>query len=330
MELSEAVKELDAKIQNIVINGWSKNTLKTRNSQWSRYLNFCQEFSLIPLPATDRTVVRFLMYQSQTSTYVTVNNYLSAIVTLHKFFGYTSDFRDSFLVKMFLNGLANTLGKKVKQKHPLTVSNLFEMYAKLDLSCSNNITLWCACVLGFRTLLRKSNIVPENVEDFSHCLRRGDVKFSKNGILLTVKSTKTLKYYERELLIPLNFIKGSPLCVASMLNVHIAMCPKSGDAPLFWLWGEKSKTWRVLLYKDLLCFIKKCISSIGLKDNDFGTHSLRRGGAQFLQAQGVSLVDLQFIGDWRSFAVMHYLVTPMDRRQCIEDSVSSNLSKMQS
>lgn len=310
------------------MSGWSRNTLKTRNSQWKRFFNFCSDHNLTPLPASDRTVVRFLMFQSESSTFNTVNNYLSAICALHKFYGYQTDFRDSYMIKMFLSGIARILGKKVKQKLPISIEHLFLIYKKLDLSDPNTITMWCAMVLCFRSLLRKSNVVPEEESFLGHTLRRKDAEFSRRGVVLSIKSTKTIQHLDRELLIPLNFLDSSVLCVASMLRVHFMMCPRPLDSPLFWIKCDEPNKWRMMLYKDLLKFIKYCISLIGLSDSDFGTHSLRRGGVQFLQSVGVPFQDLQFMGDWRSFAIMHYLVTPLERRFSIEDDISDRLDRL--
>ena len=227
------LQELDDEVSEVISSCWSDNTLRTRSSQWKRFFEFCEMYSMSPLPASDRTVVRFLLFQSKTSKYVTVNNYLSAINSLHKFYGFDTDFRDSFFVKMFLHGLQNTLGKQVDQKKPLTVEHLQHIYVKLDFSNINNVTLWCATVLCFRSLLRKSNIVPFSADEDLHCICRGDVSFGKKGVTLNIRSTKTLRDRDRTLIIPLYFVKNSCLNVSAMMSVHVNMCPKPDNSPFF-------------------------------------------------------------------------------------------------
>lgn len=58
------------------------------------------------MPAELTTIVRFMAYlESLGYAYVTINNYLSAIIVLHKFHGVYQSYRDSFLVQTMLAGL---------------------------------------------------------------------------------------------------------------------------------------------------------------------------------------------------------------------------------
>lgn len=64
-----------------------------------------------------------------------------------------------------------------------------------------------------------------------------------------------------------------------------------------------------------------------MDDSKVGLHSLRRSGASFWCHLGVPLTDIKSIGDWRSLAVLEYLVTPMNRKMDIEKIMVEALSK---
>ena len=42
---------IDGEISNAIGSDWAASTLHTRNSQWKRYIDFCQTNHMIPLPA---------------------------------------------------------------------------------------------------------------------------------------------------------------------------------------------------------------------------------------------------------------------------------------
>ena len=79
----ELLDELDSQVSSVIGAAWSKNTLSSKNSQWSRYINFCHGLGLEPVPAAPNTVARFLVWQAKGSKYSTCNNDLSAITVLH-------------------------------------------------------------------------------------------------------------------------------------------------------------------------------------------------------------------------------------------------------
>ena len=62
--------------------------------------------------------------------------------------------------------------------------------------------------------------------------------------------------------------------------------------------------------------IKLCAACVGIDPSEVRCHSLRRTGAAHLHCIKVPLEDIMSIGDWKSMAVLDYLVTP---RACMDD-----------
>lgn len=316
--------ELDRDIEVVITSAWAESTLKTRNCQWGKFIDFCNANNLTPLPADVTTVARFLVHLARTCVFSTCNNYLSAIVSLHKFFGHEKSFREFFLIQLVLKGLGRRLGKSVSQKVGLTPTELCKMYIHIDLSEVNAITQWAALILSFRTLLRKSNIVPTVYDKYEMVISRQDVEFTADGIVLNVRKTKTLQRQEYVLKIPVNFVDKTCLCAASMLITHLSRTDHIKEGPLFYM--RKKGLWKPLLYSDLLSFLKRSVSCIGLSPTDVGLHSMRRSGAGFLHSIGISLIDIMNAGDWRSLAALSYLISPFSRKLEIEKQSVAVLS----
>ena len=156
-------------------------TKSTRNSQWKNYLNFCQDLELIPLPATLDTILLYIPFMSECFMYVTIINYLSAVWVLHKLNGFDHVDPSSFEIKITLKGIRRRLGDSQVHARPITVSDLRKIYDVLDISSTEDLAFWCAFILCFRALLRKSNVV-----ELELSLKVHDVEFHSWGVLLIV------------------------------------------------------------------------------------------------------------------------------------------------
>ena len=80
-------------------------------------------------------------------------------------------------------------------------------------------------------------------------------------------------------------------------------------------------------YNDLLLFVKHIAELLGLNPVQYGVHSLRRAGVQYLHSIGVSLFDMKSMGDWKSMAILQYLVAPLERRVKLERDICFKLGE---
>lgn len=319
--MTQDLPELDARVSNIIAAAWSSNTLSVRNSQWRLFLQFCQDRALVPLPVEITSVVRFLAFlEARGYKFNTINNYLSAVINLQKFYGFFCDIRSTFLMQMVISGLKNRLGNSTIPKRPLDVNQLHLIYLLYHRSPIND-ACWLALIICFRTLLRKSNVVPDN--STSHVLLRRDVTFYHDHVLFHVNTTKTRKKGEEKLLIPVYRTDRTCFCVKTLLYNHFSNFPAQPDSPL--LLKHSPAGLVPLLYKDVLRFLKEGVKLIGLSDVHFGLHSMRRSGAMFLQSIGVPLYEIQLLGDWKSMAVLFYLASTFDRKVSIQNLVVNAL-----
>lgn len=264
-----------------------------------------------------------MTFMARSCKFSTINNYLSAIIVLHKYHGFNPEFRETFYMKLVLKGLRRILGDETAKAATLMPEQLIQCYFKLDKNDQWWLTCWSAIILCFRSLLRKSNVLPTTLNDRKHVILRKDVVFFDWGVLLNVHSTKTLQYRERKLQVPIFNMPGSPLCAVSFLREHFERYPAEMDSPLFL--KERNGIITPLLYHEVLRALKTLIKRIGLEDTNVSLHSLRRSGATFLCRIGVPLSDIKTMGDWRSLAVLEYLITPLERKLQIEDITTKAL-----
>lgn len=318
------LQDLDNRVAEIVSSAWSENTLSCRNSQWKKFFKFCSDRGLLALPASMTTLVRFLAFlESQSLKYVTINNYLSSVVVLHKFYGLEGNFRESYLMKTVLSGLKNRIGCQSVPMLPLTIEQLHSIWLLYPRSPLND-ACWLATLICFCTLLRKSNVV---VDDLSrHTLLRKDVVFYSDRVIFSVHTSKTRRKGENVLSIPIIRTGKLGFCVWSLLSAHFRMYPASLESPILLKYSSNGST--PLLYRDVLRFLKESVTMIGISPERFGLHSLRRSGAMHLQKLGIPLYEIQMLGDWRSMAVLLYLSSTYDRKVEIQHIVVSSLNEL--
>lgn len=214
---------------------------------------------------------------------------------------------------MVMEGLRHKLGDKVNQSQPLTAEQLLLMYRHVDHSKPRELLMWGAMIVSFRSLLRKSNIVPDKYDELpDHVLRRGDISWTEYGMCFNIRSSKTLKYKDRVLEIPVVSNTGSPLCAVRWVRYAVMLEPADDNQPIFLCDGKP------LLYRDVLKYIKTLVKSIGLDSDSVGFHSMRRSGTQFLHSIGTPMSDIKNAGDWKSMAVLVYLSSTLERKIKIE------------
>lgn len=206
---------LDSLVFTNIASAWSVNTISTRTSQWKRFYTFCIEHGLTPLPASPRTIARFLSDLSQTCKYTTIVNYLSSVTTMHKFYGYQPEFRDSYYLTMALKGIKIRLGSEVTQKVALSPNQLMRMYLYISLLDPFQVACWGAIIFSFRTLLRKSHFLPDTSGYNPHLLNRDDVEFFPGRMLIHVRTSKTDRSGGRQQRIIVYETPQRALCVVS-------------------------------------------------------------------------------------------------------------------
>lgn len=201
--------------------------------------------------------------------YVTINNYLSGIIVLHKFYGVGQSFRNTYLVQTMLSGLKRRLGSSSTPKVPLSVEQLNHIYWLYPKNPMNDVC-WLAIIICFRTLLRKSNVVSDT--ENSHVLLREDVLIFHDRVVFKVRTSKTRQKGEDVLEIPVLASNNLGFCVVSQLKLHVLRYPAPGSSPL--LLKPTASGLSPLMYRDVLNFLKNCVTLLGIPADHVGLDSL--------------------------------------------------------
>jgi hypothetical protein len=218
-------------------------------------------------------------------------------------------------VSRTMTGARRKLGDTPSQAFPIGPAHLTLMYGCLNMSKSADLCWWAATITAFRGLLRKAHIT---ISDQAICVC--DLQFCDWGLLLTLPRTKTIQYGERVLEIPFTLTPGSIFCVTRYVRLLMLRLQITGSDNVFQYYRGGVR--RPMSYDWYSTRLKELSKRIGIQDK-VSSHSLRRGGATYLNSLGVTLVDIKQRGDWRSLAVLLYLSDSLDTKVSKDKVVSA-------
>ena len=113
---------------------YAEGTFKNLRIQWESFLLFCFYFKLNPLPVQVKTLCLYAQFLSRSFKSVhSVQNYLSAVKTLHSLLDISYPDTDLMQLKLVLRGLARSKQHVPKQARPVTPFILKEMFLFVDI-----------------------------------------------------------------------------------------------------------------------------------------------------------------------------------------------------
>lgn len=191
------------------------------------------------------------------------------------------------------------------QRPPIDAPTLRLIVSHWRRTHKNGYVLAAAAIMMFVTNLRQSNLFPTTRYSFdpSRQLIWDDVTWRREYINVRIKwgkaQQKTSTRFQR---IPRT--KSSDLCLhvalSSIKNRQKRRCdpifafPDGSPIPI----SFAAKAWN------------SAVAAIGMDSAGFTMHSLRRGGARFLQDMGVNDADIAAHAGWKSKAMYDYIKKP--------------------
>ena len=296
----------------------SDNSKSTRSSQWRSYFAFCEEFEYTPpLPASLEMILLYVVHLADRLRYKSITQYLGAVWILHDMFGVDHIDAHVFELTITLRGIKRTLGDLTVQARPATLVDLIAIFNKLDLTLDQDLAFWVAILLGFRGLLRKSNIVEEDMS-----VKLGDLEWESWGVGVSVRRTKTISFQERVLFIPFVPIKGSIFCICTFLRLLLGrvVYPSPGSQLVGYMSNGTYTRGTYKWYSKKLSNLCKVCELVKLS-----SHSMRRGGASLLAENGISLIDIKNLGDWKSMSVLFYLTRSLESKIDLDTKITKDI-----
>lgn len=258
-------------------------TRRAYESDWAHFTKFCVECNLESLPATPDTVAMYLTNMADREIAVsTIVRRCTSITAIHRASGSDSPCKDD-RVHRVLSGIRRECGAPQQKARPIHWETLAAMLSQCD-SLIFGIRDAALLSLGWCSALRRSELVALNF---------GDIEFTAEGMILTVRRSKTDKSGQGQSVgIPRS---NGPVCPVVALQRWIDRRgdnPEPND-PLFVKIGVsgRGKWWWPLggrLSPRMVSeVVKNYIRIIGLDPDLYSAHSLRRGLATDAGARGV-------------------------------------------
>jgi hypothetical protein len=290
----------------LVGEGLRGNTHKTYTSAQRKYLNFCIEFNLRSLPATDTVLIQYVAFLFNKGLKgSTIKVYLSAVRSLHVFSNLPPPVHSEKLL-LALKG-ASKMSSPPDRKLPITYQLLSEMLPYLE-GRHDELLLKTVMCTTFFGCFRAGEVCLPDKETFSaraH-LTYGDVTF--DAALSTV--TLHLKQSKTDTLNQGVHVKigcsGTLVCAYCLLQRFIDQhpCPMP-HSPLF-----VDNSMLILRKSYLISTTKLVLALMGYDPSKYSGHSYRAGSATTGAAAGFSAWELKMLGRWSSNAYQLYLRKP--------------------
>lgn len=193
---SGILEQLDSKVWVFKAQALSVNTQRTYCSQMRTFVKFCESAQIGPVPVAHRDLCCYVAYLASFLSYNSVRQYLNVVRLMHLEAGFPNPLQ-SFSLDMLLRGVKRSLGCPSKPKLPMSINLLHAIRSTLDLTLPSDACFWGACLMGFFSLLRKSNLLPQRSQPNPSVITRGDLVFEETHLLISVRHSKTNQYQQR-------------------------------------------------------------------------------------------------------------------------------------
>lgn len=298
-------------------------TWRTYNSHLKTYMEFCDQAGIKLVPISDRDLACFAAFLANKLSYNSCKQYLNIVKLLHEEAGFPNPLCNNWLLNTVCKGMKRTLGAQCTPKLPITLDVMNKLFKLIDLSDQKELCFWCACVIAFFSFLRKSNLFPGK-DSQGHFLTRGDAQFTFEGVVLHVKSSKTIQFKNRVVQIPLARAPNTVLCPAqATLLVHKLTSGVLTD-PLF-RYMSKAGQVCTLTYSQFLGLLKNKLCALGFNPNHYAGHSFRRGGATLALSSHIPSELVRLHGDWASEAYLKYFDPSVKTKFTLAQAMTSQI-----
>ena len=291
-----------------------------------QFLYFTTYFNIQPWPASVDTVTCFLEFMARSSGFPHIKHLLSSVKFIHQALDQPFP-ADSFMIDMTMQGLKRRLAKVPFQVLPITPAILKRIFPYLNMSKPQDLALWCAYLISFYGLLRKSNAVPKSSKyDVNKVLVRRNISIDieNNMVYLYLGYGKTNNFCTRDIVIPIPGNEDLALDPVRHLNALFRTVNSSPSSPAFSYASDK-----FIKYSDFTSRLKSLLKKFNIDPSLYSGHSFRRGGATFLHLCGGTALMIQASGDWSSQCFTRYLYLSEAERLHSQALMSMGINNMQ-
>lgn len=279
-----------------------------------RFLKFCQQACLSPLPLTEQTLSFFVAHLGkQGLTHQTIKCYLSAL----RFMQIKAGLGDPFVAGAFpqlqyvLRGIKRSPRlRSPRPRLPITPAILRQLRVVWSPLATDPdyVMLWAACCLGFFGFMRAGEFTLHSNQAFdaSSMLTLQDIAVDQHAnpsmVRVHLKQSKTDPFRKGVDI----FIGATScdLCPVAALLAYIAI-RQARLGPLF-IFKDDSPLTR----DKLVSAVQSALNQTGMDTSGFTGHSFRIGAATSAAQAGLEDSLIKMLGRWESSAYQRYIRTP--------------------
>ena len=166
---------------------------------------------------------------------------------------------------------------------------------------------WVAVLLGFTMFLRKSNLVPDSMEEFEPKQQfcRSDVLDPLQPMMIDVRWSKTNQYRKKVPKVPVLPTDNKAICPVLWMHYLVNTVRAGPMDAAFTIYVEGVK--KTLSSNQLSSRLKKWLNLIREPSEQYSLHSMRCGGATFAYQCNIESHMIKILGDWASDAYQKYI-----------------------
>ncbi len=282
-----------SELPEVLVHSRADRTVTSYFSVYSTWKRWAISFGVRPLPAEPLTFGLYLLAKIQNGdSYAVCKSALYGVKHIHKM-NLVADPTSNDLVIGMLEAAKRLDNHTIHRKEPITVEILRRLFYNLmgPPQSLGKVRTMCMCILGFAGFLR--------FDELSN-ITNGDLAVFDTHMTIFIEKAKTDQYREgRTVYISRSESDLCPVAITiAYMHVGGIKCESSesddlGDTFLFRGLivsknGEKlRKVNKPISYTRVREILIKELGELGLNPKQFGTHSLRAGGASAAANAGV-------------------------------------------
>ena len=236
--------KLDQAVADTKSLSLKESTKKNLLSRITAYEKFCNRYMLHYFPCDNIQLCRFGQHLCETFKLPdSVNNYISGIRTCLALLGLEIPDTDDRQMKMFTTGLKRAMAHAIKQAEPVTPQLLLKLSRVVNYKDQVEMVAWTGLLLGFYMFLRKSNLVPDTMEDFDNSQQfcRSDVNLLglDKAMMIKIRWFKTIQHKQKILRVPVLPAKNKAICPVFWMHYMVSKIPVEPHQPVLALSSGK-------------------------------------------------------------------------------------------
>ena len=298
---NETLRQLSRELPNVLLQSRSINTRKSYNVQFKKWIRWCKEHSIHTVfPANDFHVALFLTHLIQSGSSISViEAVFYSLKWSHDIVGVNSPC-DTNLVRFTLDAAKKLCSAPAQKKKPISaeiIANMFASY-NLDTISLYHIRTLAMIVIGFSGFLRIGELLN---------LKCSDVTFQGDYLSLYIRSSKTDQTRRGSSVIIAK--SSSDTCPYKTLQLYFSKAGLSTESENYVFravsFCKNAKVFKLkkdgnLSYTRARELLHEKLVEVGLNPKEYGTHSLRRGGATASAVNNVCDRLFKKHGRWKS------------------------------